>query len=166
MDNRKVLIGSVITLGVGIFGYAIYKYFKKQTELLKDFAWQIASFRFTSVDLNLLKGVMSINFTNKSDVEIKITEAYMDFYFDGVNIGYFQDVQEFVIPAHDTTNIPFEFTLNPQIVIGNFTNLILYTTRQKDAAITVKGFVKVKSGFIKGTFPITYDTTLKQLLAG
>lgn len=31
MDNRKLLIGSVITLGVGMFGYAIYKYIKKQT---------------------------------------------------------------------------------------------------------------------------------------
>jgi LEA14-like dessication related protein len=165
MDNKKLLTGSIITLGVGMFGYAIYKYFKKQTELLQDFAWEIASFRFTSLDLNLLKGVMSVNFTNKSDIELKITEAYLDFYFDGVNIGYFQDVQEFVIPAHGTTNIPFEFTLNPQVVIGNFTNLILYTTRQKDAAITVKGFVKVKSGFIRGTFPVTYDTTLQQLLA-
>jgi hypothetical protein len=33
MDNKKLLIGSVITLGVGMFGYAIYKYFQKQTQL-------------------------------------------------------------------------------------------------------------------------------------
>jgi len=165
MNNKKLLVGSVITLGIGMFGYALYKYIKKQTELLKDFAWEIASFRFTSLDLNLLKGVMSINFTNKADVEIKVTEAYLDFYFDGVNIGYFQDVQEFVIPAHNTTNLPFEFTLNPQIVIGNFTNLLLYSTRQKNADIMVKGYMKVRSGFIRGTFPVTYNTTLKELLA-
>ena len=165
MKSRNLLIGSVITLGLGMMGYAIYKYIKKQTELLYNFDWSIASFRFTSVTLNLIKGVMSINFTNKSDVEIKITEGYLDFYFNGINVGYFQDVQEFVIPAQNTTNIPFEFTLNPQLVITNFTDLALYTTRQKDAAISVKGYMKIKSGFIKGTFPITYDTTLKELLA-
>jgi LEA14-like dessication related protein len=164
MDNKKLLIGSIITLGVGMFGYAIYKYIKNQTELLQDFAWEFATFKFTSVQMDLIKGNMSINFTNKSDVEIKISEALLDFFFDGINIGYFQDVSEFVIPANSTTNIPFEFTLNPQVVIGNFTDLILYSTRQKDAAIHIDGIIKVKSGFIKGSFPVTYDTTLKELL--
>jgi LEA14-like dessication related protein len=162
--NKKILIGSIITLGVGIFGYALYKYIKRQTELLQDFVWEFASFKFTSVQKDLIKGNMSINFTNKSNVEIKVSEALLDFYFNGVNIGYFQDTNEFIIPANNTTNIPFEFTLNPQMVITNFTDLVLYSTRQKDASIHIEGIIKFKSGFIKGSFPITYDTTLKELL--
>jgi hypothetical protein len=56
------------------------------------------------------------------------------------------------------------YTLNPQLIFGNVTDILAYTLRQKDAAISVRGYATLKSGFVKATLPLTYDTTIKEIL--
>lgn len=163
--NRKALIGGTILAGVGLFVYSMYSYAKKQADLLKQFTYKISGFKIETLNLQTVKGTISVLFTSISDVEVVVEKFYLDFYFNGERVGYLEDATAFVIPAHGTTNIPFKFTLNPQLVFGNVADILAYTLRQKDAAISVRGFATLKSGFVKATPPITYDTTIKEILS-
>jgi hypothetical protein len=49
-------------------------------------------------------------------------------------------------------------------VFGNISDIISYTFNQKDAAISIRGYARLKSGFIKATLPIEYNTTIKEIM--
>ena len=40
--------------GVGLIGFAIYSYFKRQYDLITDFEWKVLDLKFDSVSVNLL----------------------------------------------------------------------------------------------------------------
>jgi hypothetical protein len=68
-----------------------------------------------------------------------------------------------LIPAKGYSDIPFEFTLLPQVIIKDAIDLIAYSTRMRDTSIQLVGFVKVKSGFISATIPINCTCSVKNL---
>jgi hypothetical protein len=104
-------------------------------------------------------------FGSQSDVEVVVQSFILDFYFNGKKVGYLEDTTEFVIPAKGYTTIPFKYTLNPQLIFSNAVDIVSYALRQKDASISVRGYAKLKSGFVKVALPISYDTTIKQILS-
>jgi len=164
MDKKKILIVSMLG-GVAAFGYFLYAYAKKQAELLAKYDYKIVGFKIDNFDLQMIKGSISINFGSKSDVEVKIEQFILDFYFNGQKVGYLEDTTPFVIPAKGSTVIPFSYTLNPQLILGNVADIVAYAFRKKDASISVRGYAKLKSGFVKATLPISYDTTIKEILS-
>jgi len=135
MTKGKV-IGIAILSGVAVFGYALYAYAKRQAMLLENYEYKIVDFKMDTFDLQKIK-----------------------------KVGYIEDTTPFVIPAKGYTTIPFKYTLNPQLVINNAVDIVSYALRQKDAAISVRGYAKLKSGFVSATLPISYDTTIKEILA-
>ena len=162
---KKYLVGTAILGGIGLFAYSIYRYVKVQSDLLKNFQWKILDFGMKNFDYQTIKGTLKMLFTSTSDIEVVIKEFYVDFFFNGMKVGYIQDMSEFVIPANGSTTIPFEYTLNPQLVLTNIADIVGYVTKEKDASIKVIGYATVKSGFIKVTLPIEYDTMVSELLA-
>ena len=111
-----------------------------------------------------MKGDITVLFTNTSDIDITIHQFYLDFYFNGQKVGYVQDLSEFTIIARQSSELSFEFTLEPQLIIGNIVDIIGYITQNNDASIVLDGFVTAKSGFVKATIPIKYETTANELL--
>jgi len=160
---KKGLITIAILSGIGIFGYSIYNFYKKQADLLKQFKWKIIDFNLTDWSEDLIKGVISFRFESISDVEITINEFYLDLYFNGKKVGYIQDVSKFIIPAKGYNDIPFEFTLDPQFIIKGLVDIVAYATKQKDATITLDGYVNLKSGFIGATVPIKCNCSVANL---
>jgi len=168
--KRGFIIGATILTGVAAFGFALYYYAKKQVSLLEGYQYKIHSFKIQTFDLQKIKGTISVYFASNTDIEVLVEKFYLDFYFNGVQVGYIEDVTPFIIPARTTnslgsTIIDFNFTLNPKLVIGNAADIIGYVLRQKDALIAVSGYGKLKSGFVKATLPIVYNTTLNEILA-
>lgn len=164
MSLKTTLVGVGILGGLGAFVYAFYAYAKRQTKLLEDFTWKLIGIKFDSYDLQAVKGKIEILFTSQSDVEVQIQKFVMNFYFNGAEVGYIEDSTPFIIPARGTAPISFSFTLNPQLVFGNITNIINYALQKEDAAVSLRGFASIKSGFVSATLPITYDSTLKCIL--
>lgn len=162
---KKWIIGSAIVGGVGLFIYSIYNYVVKQADLLKQFEYKIIGIKFKEFTLQLIKGTLSIRFESLSDVEITVNEFYLDFYFNEENVGYLTDTRKFILPAKAFTTIDFDFTLNPQFIFKNAIDIIAYAAKQKDASIRVEGYVSLKSGFISTTVPVTYATTIKEILS-
>ena len=163
--KKSTIVGLSILGGVSVFGYALYAYAKKQAMLLENYVYKIVDFKMDTFDAQKIKGTISVWFGSKSDIEVVIDKFILDFYFNGKKVGYIEDTTPFVIPANGFTTIPFQYTLNPQLVFSNAVDIIAYALRQKDAAISVRGYAKVKSGFVSATLPISYDTTIKEILA-
>jgi hypothetical protein len=161
---RKYYIGAAILGGLALFGYSIYRYVKTQSEVLKDFKWQIKDIRFTTFSFSSIKGRLKILFSSKSDIEFVIESFYVDFFFNDKQVGLVDSNDKFIVPANSSTEIGFDFVLNPRDIITNIADIALFTTKAKDAKIKMVGFAKVKSNFVRVTVPIDYETTVKELL--
>ena len=163
MNKKNIIIASIVG-GVGILAYSIYHYIKKQTDLVQQFDYRILGVRFSDFSLNLIKGTISILFTSKADIEVEVRAFLLTLFFNGKEVGYIEESSAFIIPARGSSTIDLDFTLNPQLIVGNAVELIEYSTRTKDASIYIKGIARLKSGFISVTLPIEYSTTLSELL--
>jgi hypothetical protein len=162
---KKSLVGFSILGGVAVFGYALYNYAKKQANLLQNYDYKIVDFKMDTFDLQKIKGSISVFFGSKSDIEVVIQQFIIDIYFNGRKVGYIEENTPFVIPARGFTTILLNYTINPQLIITNAVDIVSYALKQKDGAISIRGFAKLKSGFVKATLPISYDTTIKEILA-
>lgn len=147
--------------GLGVIGFGLYRYVKKQVDLLSDFEWSVLNVSFDKVSPNLLKGKVVFRFTNKSDIEITITKFYLDLYLNNEYIGWLEDKTEFVIPARGFSDIPIGFSVNPQLVFKNAIDIVLLTTKLKDAIFSFDGAASVKSGFVSTSVKIKCDCSVK-----
>jgi len=159
---KKVIIGLLAVGGVGLVAYGFYSYFKKQAGLLKDFQWKLLNFDLTKVSLTLVKGKVVIRFSSISDLEFIVEEFILKVYVNGQEAGYVNDVTQSLIPANGYSDIPIEFTINPQYLIKDIADIAAYTLKQKDAIITLNGYCSVKSGFVKATIPIKCNCSVQK----
>ena len=160
---KKGLTALAIIGGMSIFGFAIYKYFVKQIALLKQFTWKMIDFSIDSIDLQLIKGNIKFRFASISDLEIVISKFYLDLYVNDERVGYIEDTNTFIIPANGYTDISFAYTLNPQLIIKNSVDIILLSTKLKDAVIKFNGYANIKSGFISAVVPVKTSCSVKNL---
>lgn len=159
---KKAIIGLFAVGGVGLVAYGFYSYFKKQASLLKDFQWKLLNFDLTKFSLTLIKGKVIIRFTSISDLEFIVEEFILKVYVNGQEAGYVNDTTQSLIPANGYSDIPIEFTINPQYLIKDVADIAAYTLKQKDAIITLNGYVSVKSGFVKATIPIKCNCSVQK----
>lgn len=149
--------------GLVLIGGTIYAYFKRQYDLITDFEWKVLGINFDSISLTLLKGKITFRFLNKSDIEIIVSNFYLDMYLNNTYIGWLEDTREFVIPAKGYNDIEFGFSLNPQLVIKNALDILTLGTRLKDAIFSFKGAITARSGFVKASVPIACDCSVKNM---
>jgi LEA14-like dessication related protein len=160
---KKGLTALAIVGGISLFGYAIYRYFTKQIDLLQQFTWKVVDFTFDTADLKVIKGIIKFRFSSISDIELTISKFYLDVYVNGDRIGYVEDAQTFIIPARGYTDIPLAYTVNPQFILKNVVDIILTSTKLNDAIIGFDGYAQVKSGFISATVPIKSSCSAKNM---
>jgi hypothetical protein len=159
MKKALLIVG-----GLSILGFGLFRYFKHQVKLLKDFTWDFKGFKIIKFNINELAIELSIVFRSKADVEAKITKMYFDGYLDGKKVGFVSQSDTFIIPAKGVTTIPLYISLNPKYVMNNIIDLSLGVAKNKDVRLTLDGYAKVESGFFKTTLPIKYDVSIKEYL--
>lgn len=152
--------------GVGLLGFGLWRYFKKQAEILKEFTWKIAGFKIIRFNANELAVDLTFLFSSSADVEATINKLYLDLYLDGKNVGFVNEVKKFIIPAKGSTNIPIHVSVNPQAIFKNIIDLTLGAYKNKDLKFRLNGYVNVKSGIISTTIPVDYETSIQQYLKG
>ena len=162
--NKKTVATIGIIGGLAVMGYSIYYYFKRQTDLIKNFTYKVIGINFSTFNIGLVKGDLTVAFTNTSNIEVLITEFYVDFYFNEQYVGYLEDKTPFVIKSMQTTPVTTQFTLNPQLILGDLVNIIAFSSQYEDAKMEIVGKAKVKSGFISATINIDFSSTIKELL--
>jgi len=161
MKKALLILGSV-----GLLGFGLWRYFKKQAEILKDFTWKIAGFKIIRFNINELAVDVTFLFSSSADVEATINKLYLDLYLDGKNVGFLNEVRKFIIPANGSTNIPIHLSVNPQSIFKNIIDLTLGAYKNKDLKFKLSGYVNIKSGILSTTIPVEYETSIQQYLQG
>lgn len=160
----KALKTVSILAGLGLIGYAIYKYYLKQIDFIKDITYQvkgvkIKEFSKTKVSLDITALIF-----NASNVEATVTQMYLDVFINGIKVGNVNEIKDILIKPKQSTSIEFNFAFNPSLIFKNIVDLISLTIAAKDMVIDIKGYIRMKSGFLSTPLPFEYQTNLKSYL--
>lgn len=151
----------IIISGLGLLGYGFYKYISNQKKLLSEFDWKISGFKIIRFSLTELLVDVEFLFTSKSNVEAEVNKLYLDLFLNGQNVGYVEENKSFIIPAKGSSKIPIRLSVNPQLIAKNLVDVILGSLSKKDVIFSLKGYVGIKSGFVKTTLPLEYQKSIK-----
>jgi LEA14-like dessication related protein len=160
----KSIRALLVLSGVGIIGYAIYRYYKKQVEFLQDFTYKVIGLKLLSIKADNVTLEINTRITNNSNVEAKVTQIYLDAYLNKVAVGNITEVKDIYVKANGSSDFSFKFSFNPKIVLGNIINIVTLSVGTKDIMFDVDGYVRIESGFIKTTIPFEYSNNLKSLI--
>ncbi|CAK0768014.1 hypothetical protein CCP3SC1AL1_420029 [Gammaproteobacteria bacterium] len=160
----KYLKPALIVSGLGVIGYAIFRYYKKQIDFVKDIQYTISGLKIVNIAKEDVTLEIFLKVYNASNVEAKVTEIFLDVIMNGTKVGSINESTEFTIMPTKTTEVSYKFSFNPSLVIKNIVNILTLTVALKDVVIVADGYMKVKSGFLSTTVPFTYQNTLKNLL--
>jgi LEA14-like dessication related protein len=160
----KYLKPALIISGLGVIGYALFRYYKKQIDFVKDIQYTVSGLKIVNIAKEDVTLEIFLKVYNASNVEAKVTEIFLDVMMNGTKVGAINESSEFTIMPTQTTEVSYKFSFNPSLVIKNIVNILTLTVALKDVVIVADGYMKVKSGLLSTTVPFTYQNTLKNLL--
>lgn len=150
--------------GASIIGYALYRYYTKQIDFLKNITYQIKSIKAKTVSENLVSLDITAMIYNASNVEATVKEMYLDVYINDIKVAQVNEVKDINIKPTESSLVPFNFSFNPKKIGQNLVSLVLSAVNAKDIKINMDGYVKVKSAFIATTIPFSYENNLAGIL--
>lgn len=150
--------------GLAVIGVALYRYYKKQIDFLKDITYQVVGFRVVSISLDKVSLDIKARIFNASNVEATVKEMYLDVLINGVKVGNVNEVKDILIMPTKSTDISFNFSFSPKLIGMNIVELISSSVNSKDLLLKLEGYVKMKSGFISASLPFEYENNLKSYL--
>lgn len=150
--------------GAGIIGYALYRYYLKQIDFVKDIQYQITGLRVLSISADRVSLEILAKIYNASNVQAVVEQMFLEVKMNGIKVGEVNEIKEISIEPSKSSDISFVFNFNPRLLGQNALNLITLTLAAKDIILEVTGFVKVRSNFIKATIPFEYRNNLYSLL--
>lgn len=163
MDKNTKLV--LALSGMGLIGYAFWRYITIQKDLLSKFTYSLLNIKFSHISMDDITANIVVRFNSIADVEVKVKKFYVDFYLNNIYVGNFEDNGEFTIIANGYADIPVTLKFNPQLIFTNIVDLSLVAININDVAISARGYADVSSSFISATIPISYDSSVKQLLS-
>jgi LEA14-like dessication related protein len=164
MKDIKTIRGLLILSGIGVIGYALYRYYKKQVAFIQDYQYKVTGLRVISLKPDNIVVEVDTKIVNNSNVEAVVKEMYLDMYVNKVKVGNVNEIKDIPVRANGTSNFSFRLSFNPKIVLGNLLNIVTLTVGAKDLVFDLDGYVKIESSIIKTTIPFTYTNNLKSLL--
>lgn len=153
-----------ILAGLGLIGYAIYRYYLKQIDFLKDITYEVKGLKIREFSKQKVSIDVTALIFNASNVEATVTQMYLDVYTNGVKVGNVNEIKDILIKPKQSTLIDFNFSFDPTIIAKNIVDLITISVSSKDIVINIKGYIRVKSGFLSTPLPFEYTTNLKSYL--
>jgi hypothetical protein len=152
--------------GLSLLGFGLYRYFKKQVDLLSQYDWKVSGLKVKQISLDNLSLVVTFLFTSKADIEAKVEKVYLELFLQNKSVGFITEEKPFIIPAKGSSQIPINISISPKLIIQDIVNLSLGIAKEKDIIFSVVGKAYIKSGFVSTTLPIEYKTSLKEYLKG
>ena len=112
----KSLKPILIVTGLGVIGYALYRYYLKQIDFLKDITYQVIGLKIIGISQNQVSMDITTRIFNASNVEATVNEMYLDFLINGIKVGSVNETKEILILPSKTTDMAFNCKFNPRIV--------------------------------------------------
>lgn len=150
--------------GLAVIGVALYRYYKKQVDFLKDITYQVIGFKVVSISLDKVSLDIKARIFNASNVEATVKEMYLDVLINGVKVGNVNEVKNIPILPSKTSDISFNFSFSPKLIGLNIVELVSSSVNSKDLILKLEGYVKMNSGFISASLPFEYENNLKSYL--
>lgn len=160
MKGLKALL---VASGIGIIGIAIYRYYKKQADLLTNYTYRVVGIKIVSVTIDNIVLDITTRITNNSNVSATVKEIYLDAYINGQNVATINEVKDIFVRANGNSDFSFRVSVIPKLVLGNIVNIVSLTTALKDLYLNLDGYIKVKSGFLTLSLPFKYQNNIKSL---
>lgn len=160
----KQLKPIALIAGFSIIGVALYRYYKKQVTFLKDITYKVIGFKINKLSLQQVSLEITARVFNSSNIEATIKEMYLDAYINDVKIGNVTEVRDILILPQKSTDVTFNFNFDPRLVGQNIINILTGSLAAKDLIFDVKGYMRVKSGFLTLPLPFEYRNNLKSFL--
>jgi LEA14-like dessication related protein len=162
--RRVISLGLLTGLAGG--GYALYRYFTKQSELLKDYKVDLTGIKFSNVSQELITMDISFRITNKSSIEATVEQLYADVYLNDAYVGNIVS-GAFPIPAKGTSDdIKFSFSFAGKGILKSIVGIFFSLITTHDVPYKIKGSAKLKSLFISFNLPFEYTGFLKSDMLG
>ena len=161
---KKYLKPALLISGLGIISYALFRYYSKQVDFIKEISYKITGIRLVNITKWDVTIEVIMDIYNASNVEAKVTEIFLDFKMNDIKVGSINESEEFTIKPTKTSQVRYNFTFNPSLIVKNIVNIATITLSLKDVKFVADGFIKVKSSFISTTIPFAYENTLKNIL--
>lgn len=153
-----------ILAGLGLIGYAIYRYYLKQIDFIKDITYQVKGLKIREFKKQKVSLDITALVFNASNVEATVTQMYLDVFVNKIKVGNVNEIKDIVIKPKQSTLIDFNFAFDPSLVLKNVVDLVTLSIAAKDMVIDIKGYIRVKSGFLSTPLPFEYQTNLKSYL--
>jgi len=150
--------------GLGIIGFALYRYYTKQIGFLKDITYQVIGLKVRSITVNQVSLDITTRIFNASNVDATIKEMFLDVFVNGVKVGNVTEVKDIVVLPSRTTDISFNFAFNPRIIGQNLLDIISLSVAAKDMLFELRGYIRVQSSFLTTSLPFEYQNNFKSLI--
>ncbi len=153
-----------LVAGLGLIGFAIYRYYQRQLKFLEDITYKVIGLQIKKFTLQSVSLDITTQIFNASNIEATVKEMYLDAYINGVKVGNVNEVKDILILPQKSSIVTFNFTFDPRIIGKNIVDIITGSLASKDLVFDVKGYMKVKSGFLTLPLPFEYRNNLKSVL--
>ncbi len=161
IKNKHYWIAGVLTLSVSIAAGAAYLQYQR----MMNYVIKLKGVKFIKLATNLINFDIILNFTNKSDLSIKIISMLTKVYVNDKHLVDIQDSKSFELIANATSPMTINIKLDPKsvsnIIGANYLKLI---SNPQDIVIRADIKLKAKLWFFKVNIPYTYQATLKELM--
>lgn len=152
--------------GLGLIGFAIYRFYKFQIDFIKNIEYRIVKIKINKLSKILVSMDITMRVFNYSNIDATIKEMFLDLLINDVKVGNVQESKDIKIKASGQTDVTFTFNINPALIITNIAQIANMAIALKDATVVAKGYAKIESGLLKATVPYEYKTTFKEYLKG
>lgn len=149
----KPIIMTAAALAVTGIGYAGYRYYKREKDLLGEYEVKPIAFSIGNLTADNVVINFTLRLTNKSNIEAVMKEISSDIYLNDVFLGYVVNDTPANIPAKGTADIRMHVSFNPKLILKNILDLVLLSAQLKDVKYRLKGYVKLQSGFVPVDVP-------------
>jgi len=145
---NKTLKTILLVSGVGVVGYFIYNYYRKQLGLLENYDYKIIGFKIKNVAKNNLVFDVKTRFFNKSKIEATIEKIFIKIIVEGNDVGFLTENKPFLIPSQGSSDIDLQIAINPQDIAKNILGILFGGVQRKDVKFTMDGYANIRSGFL------------------
>lgn len=161
---NKTLKNIAIVGGVGAIIFAIYSFYKRQFNLLRQYEYKIIGVKIKKIAVNEVVFDIKYRFFNKSKIEAVVNKIFLKVMVEGVEVGYITENKSFIIPAQGSSDIELQVVGNPDLLLKNILNISLSGFKRKDLNFTLDGYANIRSGFVSTTLPIKYSDVVSTYL--
>ena len=163
LSNKNLLIGGALAVFAGITYYLW-----RQSKLLSLVCYDFAGIEFLGSKDSVSQLSLNFNFSNYSDIPLKITKYSIQAFINERNVGTLISPpgKVFEIPAKSTTIVNFLAQADTTVAFSQILNSFLTQFIDKTTSkFKIKGEASIKAGFISiDDYPVNWEWTTEQIM--